>query len=324
MAMAPASPAAARRRPSVGAAGLPASTREANRRNNDIDVPAPTGSEQRAESSPAQPANSSASACSTRLLLPSTSPGGLCSSARRPGHRQPFGAQDGRRRGGSRRSRRLRHGWRSPSCYSPGSPRPADTERRDSYEVFERFTDRARRVMVLAQETARVRGDVEISPVHILIGVATEPNGVGHQALHDAGITPERITASLRDPQPGAPVGSPPFTAGAKKTLELSVPRSHTTGHRRHHHRPPPACPAHPRAPRHRAAPRAAHRHRRAPPRHHRAARRRQRRAPRPRGRPRPIISAPGAPPGPRCDHRTRRRRPTPRGRARPSTLPPT
>ena len=92
--------------------------------------------------------------------------------------------------------------------------------------MFERFTDRARRVLVLAQEEARDLNHAFIGTEHILLGLIREGEGVAARALDALGITYGAVREEVRglvEPITNASSGSPPFTPGAKKALELSL-----------------------------------------------------------------------------------------------------
>jgi ATP-dependent Clp protease ATP-binding subunit ClpC len=92
--------------------------------------------------------------------------------------------------------------------------------------VFERFTDRARRVLTYAQDEARLLNHSFIGTEHILLGLIREGNGVGAQALQSLGISLEAVRGKVQETigmAGGAPSGSPPFTPRAKKVLELSL-----------------------------------------------------------------------------------------------------
>ena len=100
--------------------------------------------------------------------------------------------------------------------------------------MFERFTDRARRVVVLAQEEARTLDHNYIGTEHILLGLIHEGEGVAASALQALGISPADIRGDLeaiigRGEQ--APVGNIPFTPRAKKVLELSLREALQLGH---------------------------------------------------------------------------------------------
>lgn len=100
--------------------------------------------------------------------------------------------------------------------------------------MFERFTDRARRVLVLAQEEARLLGHSFIGTEHILLGLISEEEGVAAQALKSLGITLEAVRARVDEtigPAGGPTSGSPPFTPRAKKVLELALREALQLGH---------------------------------------------------------------------------------------------
>src|SRR5215475_5819036 len=91
--------------------------------------------------------------------------------------------------------------------------------------MFERFTDKARRVVVLAQEEARRLGHTSIGTEHILLGLLREDDGSAAQALDSLGIglaaARDRVEADAgRGPGQS---GHIPFTPEAKRTLELSL-----------------------------------------------------------------------------------------------------
>jgi len=91
--------------------------------------------------------------------------------------------------------------------------------------VFERFTDRARRSLVLAQEEARLLQHNFIGTEHLLLGLLAEAEGVAALALSELGVTlvdaRQKVKQTLGATE--APMGSPPFTSRAKKVLELSL-----------------------------------------------------------------------------------------------------
>jgi ATP-dependent Clp protease ATP-binding subunit ClpC len=92
--------------------------------------------------------------------------------------------------------------------------------------MFERFTDRARRVIVLAQEEARQLKHDAIGTEHLLLGLLSERDGVAAQALAAMDITLDAARAQVEEkvgPGTAAPAGNIPFTPRAKKTLELSL-----------------------------------------------------------------------------------------------------
>ncbi|MCZ6505454.1 MAG: NDP-hexose 4-ketoreductase, partial [Actinobacteria bacterium] len=100
--------------------------------------------------------------------------------------------------------------------------------------MFERFTDRARRVVVLAQEEARLLNHNYIGTEHILLGLLNEGEGIAAQALESLDID----LASVRDEVvkiigqgQQSPSGHIPFTPRAKKVLELSLREALQLGH---------------------------------------------------------------------------------------------
>jgi ATP-dependent Clp protease ATP-binding subunit ClpA len=100
--------------------------------------------------------------------------------------------------------------------------------------MFERFTVRARRVLVLAQEEARLLNHSFIGPEHLLLGLIGERDGIAAQALSNLGVTLESARQGVREIiglSGTAPSGSAPFTPRAKKVLELSLREAIRLGH---------------------------------------------------------------------------------------------
>jgi hypothetical protein len=98
--------------------------------------------------------------------------------------------------------------------------------------VFERFTDRARRVLVLAQEEARILQHDFIGTEHILLGLIHEGDGVAARALEALDVTLEAVRERVEETiGSSVPSGSPPFTPRAKKVLELSLREALQLGH---------------------------------------------------------------------------------------------
>ncbi|WP_448856208.1 ATP-dependent Clp protease ATP-binding subunit [Corynebacterium camporealensis] len=101
--------------------------------------------------------------------------------------------------------------------------------------MFERFTDRARRVIVLAQEEARMLNHNYIGTEHILLGLIHEGEGVAAKALESMGISLEDVRREVEDiiGQGSQPhTGHIPFTPRAKKVLELSLREGLQMGHK--------------------------------------------------------------------------------------------
>ena len=100
--------------------------------------------------------------------------------------------------------------------------------------MFERFTDRARRVVVLAQEEARDLGHNYIGTEHILLGLIREREGVAARALEALGISLDAVRLQVTEiigTGTGMPAGHIPFTPRAKKVLELSLREALQLGH---------------------------------------------------------------------------------------------
>ena len=100
--------------------------------------------------------------------------------------------------------------------------------------MFERFTDRARRVVVLAQEEARMLNHNYIGTEHILLGLIHEGEGVAAKALESLGISLDAVRQQVEEiigQGQQAPSGHIPFTPRAKKVLELSLREALQLGH---------------------------------------------------------------------------------------------
>jgi ATP-dependent Clp protease ATP-binding subunit ClpC len=100
--------------------------------------------------------------------------------------------------------------------------------------VFERFTDRARRVVVLAQEEARVLNHTSIGTEHLLLGIVHEGQGVAAQTLESLEIRLPVVRRAIeREVHRGASsaVGAPQFTPRAKQALEDALRESLELGH---------------------------------------------------------------------------------------------
>jgi ATP-dependent Clp protease ATP-binding subunit ClpC len=100
--------------------------------------------------------------------------------------------------------------------------------------MFERFTDRARRVVVLAQDEARALNHNYIGTEHVLLGLIHEGEGVAAKTLESLGVSLQRVRQQVQESigqgqQP--PGGHIPFTPRAKKVLELSLREALQLGH---------------------------------------------------------------------------------------------
>src|SRR5689334_10564141 len=95
--------------------------------------------------------------------------------------------------------------------------------------MFQKFTDRARQVVVLAQEEARLLGHNYIGTEHVLLAVADQGDGLAATVLAEAGLTADAIRAEIettigRGTEPAS--GHVPFTPRAKKSLENAMRES--------------------------------------------------------------------------------------------------
>lgn len=104
--------------------------------------------------------------------------------------------------------------------------------------MFERFTDRSRRVLVLAQEETRRLNTSFIGTEHLLLALIDEREGVAATVLDAVGITHDAVFAKVSEiVDPGEvnsdtpPSGSPPFTPRSKKVLELALREALQLGH---------------------------------------------------------------------------------------------
>ena len=141
------------------------------------------------------------------------------------------------------RNRRLRAlcPWRTPpSASARRYPRCKRAQvrhmapRPEEWTMFERFTDRARRVVVLAQEEAKMLNHNYIGTEHILLGLIHEGEGVAAKALESLGISLDAVREQVQDiigQGQQQPTGHIPFTPRAKKVLELSLREALQLGH---------------------------------------------------------------------------------------------
>jgi ATP-dependent Clp protease ATP-binding subunit ClpC len=100
--------------------------------------------------------------------------------------------------------------------------------------MFERFTERARQVVVLAQDEARALGHAYIGTEHLLLGLLREQDGIGGRALGSLGFTLEAARDAVRrfvGEGSGAPAAQLPFSPRAKKALELALREAIRLGH---------------------------------------------------------------------------------------------
>ncbi len=108
------------------------------------------------------------------------------------------------------------------------------TMRRQPKGLFQRFTDRARRAVHLAQEEARLLRHNYVGTEHLLLGLLYEGEGVAAQALGSLGISLQAVRGQVEQligRGPNTPTGHIPFTPRAKKVLELSLREALALGH---------------------------------------------------------------------------------------------
>ena len=95
----------------------------------------------------------------------------------------------------------------------------------DASQGFSRFTERARKVVVAAQETARARSNSQITVAHLVLGLVAEPDGHGARAIVAQGVSLDAVRQTATATLPAAAGDVPaliPFDAHAKKALELT------------------------------------------------------------------------------------------------------
>lgn len=101
--------------------------------------------------------------------------------------------------------------------------------------MFERFTERARQVVVLAQDESRELGDAFIGTDHLLLGLVREDEGIAARALRSFGLGLESLRDALRPdrgPVERATTGQIPFTPKAKASLEAALREATALDHR--------------------------------------------------------------------------------------------
>ncbi|MFC4107483.1 Clp protease N-terminal domain-containing protein [Micromonospora zhanjiangensis] len=112
---------------------------------------------------------------------------------------------------------------------------PGEASDLDASQGFSRYTERARRVIVVAQNEARARGSVEIGPPHLVLGLLAEPEAIAAKVIVDQGVPLERLRGAAEAAVP-APTGAEipaliPFDARARKALELTFREALRLGH---------------------------------------------------------------------------------------------
>ncbi|MFI7543558.1 Clp protease N-terminal domain-containing protein [Actinoplanes sp. NPDC049599] len=95
----------------------------------------------------------------------------------------------------------------------------------DASQGFSRFTDRARKVVVTAQEEARARGNAQIGVAHLVLGLVADPTGLGARTIVAQGVSLDAVRQTATATLPAGADSVPaliPFDAHAKKALELT------------------------------------------------------------------------------------------------------
>ncbi|GGK51547.1 Clp protease N-terminal domain-containing protein [Nocardia camponoti] len=109
---------------------------------------------------------------------------------------------------------------------------PEDTAALDPAQGFGRFTERARAVVVAAQESARENSNAFITPTHLVLGLLTQPAGLAVQEMLARGVTPEQVQAAAVIPPAAENIPALiPFDGDAKKALELTFREAVRLGH---------------------------------------------------------------------------------------------
>lgn len=105
--------------------------------------------------------------------------------------------------------------------------------RRYAAGMFERFTDRARRVVALAQEQARELDHAYIGTEHLLLGLIIEGGGVAWKALDQLGVDEDSARLAIKElaHPAGSPSGHIPFSARVRKVLDISLREALQLGH---------------------------------------------------------------------------------------------
>ena len=111
---------------------------------------------------------------------------------------------------------------------------PGDQSDLDPNQGFSRFTERARNVVVAAQNEAHAANNDEIRPEHLVLGLLTEPDALGAQAITAQGVSLEAVRQTVTATLPPAADQVPdliPFDLGARKVLELTFREALRMGH---------------------------------------------------------------------------------------------
>jgi ATP-dependent Clp protease ATP-binding subunit ClpA len=102
----------------------------------------------------------------------------------------------------------------------------------DASQGFARFTQRARNVVVAAQNEARAAGNPEIGVGHLVLGLLSEPDSLAGMAIRAQGVSPDAVREAVTLPPAAATVPDlVPYDAPARKTLELTFREALRLGH---------------------------------------------------------------------------------------------
>jgi ATP-dependent Clp protease ATP-binding subunit ClpA len=111
---------------------------------------------------------------------------------------------------------------------------PGDQSDLDPNQGFSRFTESARKVVMAAQNEARAASNDEIRPQHLVLGLLTEPDALGAQAIIAQRVSLEAVRQTVTATLPPAADAVPdliPFDLGARKALELTFREALRMGH---------------------------------------------------------------------------------------------
>ncbi|MFB6713276.1 MULTISPECIES: Clp protease N-terminal domain-containing protein [unclassified Streptomyces] len=111
----------------------------------------------------------------------------------------------------------------------PGEPSDLDPS-----QGFSRFTERARNVVMAAQNEARAAGNDEVRTEHLVLGLLSEPEALGPAFIRAQGVTLENVRRAATRALPSAAAAVPeiiPYDAGARKALELTFREALRMGH---------------------------------------------------------------------------------------------
>lgn len=116
--------------------------------------------------------------------------------------------------------------------FVPKAPGELSENDLDPSQGFSRFTPRARKVVVAAQEEARTASNAEITPEHLVLGLLSQPDGLGAKAILAQGVTFDTVRRTVTLPPAAEELPALiPFDQRAKKALELTFREALRMGH---------------------------------------------------------------------------------------------